>query len=251
MWQTQVGGTPTGDLTSFGKKKKFPWPFFSVAIAFHRNTRPIKTLIGHTGRSHGCGLKSPRRGGAAALQLRFTRLSAGLPLWTHPHEGWEERFLMWKSSPSTSFPSGKKTNKKQPLSNRHIYKCGSWLLCAGVMREVFVFMCALCPVCADNECVVSDHWRLHVICNASVQWSLFSVKSNYPHKKESLLVRALQKRPRSFSSKGESLLFVWTRPHLLSMSKKSLFRGLSSLLRDDKMLHTHKIIIIKKIGSAL
>lgn len=173
----------------------------------------------------------------AALQLRFTGLSAGLPLWTHPHEGGEGRLLMWiKIITFNKFPFWKK-NKKQPLSNRHIYKYGSWLLCARIMRVAFVFTCALCPVCADNECVASDQWRLHVICNASVQWSLFSVKSNYPHKKEPLLVRALQKRPRSFNSRGESLLFVWTRPHLLSMSKKSLFRGPSSLLRDDKMLH--------------
>lgn len=34
---------------------------------------------------------------------------------------------------------------------------------------------------------------LHVISNASVQWSLFSVKSNYPHKKETPCVKARQK----------------------------------------------------------
>ena len=86
-------------------------------------------------------------------------------------------------------------------------------------------MCALCPVCADNECVVSDHLSLHVICNASVQWSLFSVRSNYPHKTGPLRVRALQTRPRSvsLSSRGESLLFLSSgHDHaLLSMSKES------------------------------
>lgn len=34
---------------------------------------------------------------------------------------------------------------------------------------------------------------LHVISNASVQWSLFSVKSNYPHKKGTPCVKARQK----------------------------------------------------------
>lgn len=41
---------------------------------------------------------------------------------------------------------------------------------------------------ADNGSVLGDHGRpgaplLHVICYASVQWSLFSVKGNYPIKR--------------------------------------------------------------------
>lgn len=73
----------------------------------------------------------------------------------------------------------------------------------------FCFIGALCPIDADNASVVRDHWRLrapslHVICNASVQWSLFSVKSNYPHKKRSPCASRLsrkkkKKSPRSFS----------------------------------------------------
>lgn len=74
---------------------------------------------------------------------------------------------------------------------------------------------------ADNGFVVSEHWRcsapsLGVICYASVQWSLFSVKSNYPYKTEHrLCVEVLQKSSRrpqrregDFSSRDTTALWI-------------------------------------------
>lgn len=51
-----------------------------------------------------------------------------------------------------------------------------------------------------------------VICNASVQWSLFSVKSNYPHKTEPRASRLSRKVHASFS-RGEISALLGTRPH--------------------------------------
>lgn len=59
----------------------------------------------------------------------------------------------------------------------------------GARLEITGFLLHWCIMHAENGSVVSVHGRpgaplLHVICNASVQWALFLVKRNYPHKTE-------------------------------------------------------------------
>lgn len=69
----------------------------------------------------------------------------------------------------------------------------------GARLEITGFLLHWCIMHADNGSVVSVHGRpgaplLHVICNASVQWALFLVRSNYPHKTEPCASRLSTKK---------------------------------------------------------
>lgn len=65
---------------------------------------------------------------------------------------------------------------------------------------------------------------LHVISNASVQWSLFSVKSNYPHKKEPRASRLARKVKAALVERLSPLFRSYTNTVSLSTSKRLRLR---------------------------
>lgn len=78
-----------------------------------------------------------------------------------------------------------------------------------------------CPII-----VLSDmpEGLLHVISNASVQWSLFSVKSNYPHKKEPRASRLARKVKAALVERLSPLFRSYTNTVSLSTSKRLRLR---------------------------
>lgn len=80
----------------------------------------------------------------------------------------------------------------------------------GARLEITGFLLHWCIMHADNGSVVSVHGRpgaplVHVICNASVQWALFLVKSNYPHKTELRASRLSTKKKSTDEPQHESV----------------------------------------------
>lgn len=65
---------------------------------------------------------------------------------------------------------------------------------------------------------------LHVISNASVQWSLFSVKSNYPHKKEPRASRLARKVKAALVERLSPLFRSYTNTVSLSTSTRLRLR---------------------------
>ncbi len=125
MW-----GTPTGDLTSFGKEKVSLT--FTDVLVFQR---PIKTLIGRVGEimnvawsltvreAQRCGAASrlPASESVCLSVCLSVSQSVCLPLGMHPqHEGGKKLIkIMIADFTSNTLPLWK---KKTELSNRHIFK---------------------------------------------------------------------------------------------------------------------------------
>lgn len=103
----------------------------------------------------------------------------------------------------------------------------------GASPEITGFLLHRCIMHAGNGSVVSVHGRpgaplLHVICNASVQWALFLVKSNYLHKTEPRASRLPTKKNKvhGWASAWECVC-VWVA---LSVCKAGLLRSQSNLI---------------------
>lgn len=126
-----------------------------------------------------------------------------------------------KNTAHENCPRAQKRSKTKQKQNAWACKLllKIWLRSRLQITDFVVLGCPIIVLLSDMA-----EGLLHVISNASVQWSLFSVKRNYPHKKKPRASKLARKVKAALAERLSPLFRSYTNTVSLSTSKRLRLR---------------------------